>query len=245
MAIAIIGSQTPSLASAASLTFTHALGTARATNNTRCVVVFISNYSSASGATNTPVSGVTYNSVAMTLGPQINSGTGSSAHSCIAYILDASLPSTTGNYSVVVTTAGSNRIYGVALELTGVDQTAGLTVQGTLAQPNGSVTNPITLAVTTPNANDFILNTCSAGGNDFTAVPSGTAGQATYENANDGSAYNIFTSTLQAGVAGSYTTGWSESGGTPSRQTMVVAALKTYITPSGSTLDFNFWASNF
>jgi hypothetical protein len=156
--------------------------------------------------------------------------------------MDADIPATAGAYSVVVTTVGSNRIYAAPIELTGVDQTAGATVTGTKAQPNGSQTNPITLAVTTPNDNDFIVNVCSPGGGSYTAYPSGAAGQLVFANATDGSSYNIFTDTLRTTTAGSYTTGWAESA-LPSRQAMVVAAFKEYVAPAPS--GNLFWNSEF
>jgi hypothetical protein len=236
MTIAIIGAATSGFATSPPLTFTHSLATARATNNTRCVVVCISNYSASGGATNTPISSVTYNGVAMTLGPQINSSTGSSAHACIAYIMDAVLPAAAGNYSVVVTPVGGNRVYAGPIELTGVDQTAGITAQDTLAQPNGSVTNPIGLITTTANANDFIVNCLSPGGGQFTGTCTGATGQTSYLQAQDGTSYNILTSTLQTTTIGGYNMEWTLSS-SPARQAMVNAAFKTFVAPT-STL---FW----
>jgi hypothetical protein len=239
MAIALVGTIQEGQSSAATLTFTDTLSTA--SGNNRCVVVVVSNYSSSAGATNTPISSITYDTVAMTEVVQINSSTGSSAHAGIFYILDANLPATAGNYSVVVTTAGSNRMLAAVYELTGVDQSAPVIQPGVnyTQQPNGSVTNPIDCIVAPDVANAFIIDVLSSGGALFTATATGTTGQTARVQTQYSTAYQIFSSTLAASTTGNYTMEWTLNT-TPSRQAQVVASFKPYVPPTESL----FWTGS-
>lgn len=239
MAIALVGTIQQGQSSAATLTFTDTLATASGSN--RCIVVVVSNYSSSNGPVNTPISSMTYNTVAMTEAIQINSSTGSSAHAAIFYILNADLPATAGDYSVVITTAGSNRILAAVYELTGVDQAAPVIQPGVnyTQQPNGSVTNPINCVVAPDIADSFIIDVLSSGGGLYTATATGTTGQTERVQTQYSTAYQIFSSTLAASTTGNYTMEWTLNA-TPDRQAQVVASFKPDVPQTGSL----FWTGS-
>ncbi len=105
-----------------SITVSHTLATARATNNTRTVVVLVG-YDG--NAVNLPPA-VTYAGTAMTVAEHLYSG--NQTWVGIYYILDAALPATSGARNVVIT-ADSNNTHGLTarvVELINVDQSAPL-----------------------------------------------------------------------------------------------------------------------
>jgi hypothetical protein len=166
---------------------------------------------------------------------QINSSTGASAHAALFGILDADLPATGGGYAVVVTTpaTGSNYIAAATLEFTGV---LGFGVTGSQAQTAGLNDNVPTVTVTSTAADSMLID--AVGPNAaLTGTVTGSVGQTSEYQFNDGVSHSLLDSICLTTTVGSYTMSWLESL-TPPRQAMVVAELTPFVPPTQSPL---FW----
>jgi hypothetical protein len=123
------------------------------------VVLIAGDGNTQAGATPT---GLTYNSVSMTLAQQVWSG--NRAWSGIYYLLDAQLPAATGTYTVHITGSQMGKVVNV-LELRGIDQASPVLSVG--GSPGGNCSSddpsdPITTAVD----NALILTTVATFGTE-------------------------------------------------------------------------------
>jgi parallel beta-helix repeat protein len=194
-------SQTSVSSSMSSISWTHALG--NPSNSKRLVVVGIETETATSA--NQVINSVTFNGTNMTA---VTSGTASNGINRIDmyYILDANLPSSTGNYTVQVNFAGSmTQIVAGAVELSGVAQAAPEAVSSSTASSASSIST----SITTLSANAMVVSMFGAGdGFDVSGIDGSTSNSTERWERRSNSSLGAM-STLATTTAGSKTVTWT------------------------------------